>query len=222
MVTLLTTTITASFFDSLNPSAIAQQMVLQAAVKKKRHIWFFILGISLANFTMGLAVYYGVAKQLSALWEKSLTAYPMQIRIAEIVLAAVFVVVGFLMIRRVKPNAEQEETKKVDSLKPMPLFVLGATFCLIELTSALPYFGFLAFLTGYQLPVPAVMLFIMLYTFIYSAPLILIYFGYNKLQGTTAIVKLERVLGKVSAYILPAAVVVLSVAIGINGVGGLM
>lgn len=32
---LLGTTITTSFFDSLNPSAIAQQMLLQAMVKKK-------------------------------------------------------------------------------------------------------------------------------------------------------------------------------------------
>lgn len=35
---LLGTTLTASFFDSLNPSAIAQQMLPQAMVKKKRHI----------------------------------------------------------------------------------------------------------------------------------------------------------------------------------------
>ena len=50
---LLGTTLTASFFDSLNPSAIAQQMLLQAMVKKKRHIWFFICGIGTANLIMG-------------------------------------------------------------------------------------------------------------------------------------------------------------------------
>ena len=42
MLVLLGTTITASFFDSLNPSAIAQQMLLQAMVKNKRHILFFL------------------------------------------------------------------------------------------------------------------------------------------------------------------------------------
>ena len=42
---LLGTTLTASFFDSLNPSAITQQMLLQAMVKRKRMIWFFIGGI---------------------------------------------------------------------------------------------------------------------------------------------------------------------------------
>ena len=61
MIVLLGTTLTASFFDSLNPSAIVQQMVLQAMVKRKRQIWFFIFGIALANLLLGLAVYYGLA-----------------------------------------------------------------------------------------------------------------------------------------------------------------
>lgn len=39
---LLGTTITTSFFDSLNPSAIAQQMLLQAMVKKKSGIFGFL------------------------------------------------------------------------------------------------------------------------------------------------------------------------------------
>lgn len=51
---LLGTVITTSFFDSLNPSAIAEQMLLQAMVKNKRHIWFFILGIGTANLALGL------------------------------------------------------------------------------------------------------------------------------------------------------------------------
>ena len=64
---LLGTTLTASFFDSLNPSAIAQQMLLQAMTKKKRHIWFFILGIGTANLLLGLAIYYGIASCVSRL-----------------------------------------------------------------------------------------------------------------------------------------------------------
>lgn len=58
---LLGILLTISFFDSLNPSAIAQQMLLQAMVKNKRHILFFILGIGLTNCIMGLAIYYGIA-----------------------------------------------------------------------------------------------------------------------------------------------------------------
>ena len=56
MWVLLGISITTSFFDSLNPSAIAQQMLLQTMVKNKRHIWFFILGIGMANFVLGLSL----------------------------------------------------------------------------------------------------------------------------------------------------------------------
>ena len=76
---LLGTTLTASFFDSLNPSAIAQQMLLQAMVKKKRHIWFFICGIGTANLIMGLAIYYGIATWVSKFLTKIVNAYPLYV-----------------------------------------------------------------------------------------------------------------------------------------------
>ena len=76
---LLGTTLTASFFDSLNPSAIAQQMLLQAMVKKKRHIWFFISGIGTANLIMGLAIYYGIATWVSKFLTKIVNAYPLYV-----------------------------------------------------------------------------------------------------------------------------------------------
>ena len=77
---------------------------------------------------------------------------------------------------------------------------------MVELTSAFPCFGFLALLTSYDPVFPAAMLLIGVYNFMYVLPLILLYFGYNRLQGTTAIIKLESVLEKVSSYIVPAVV----------------
>ena len=56
MLLLLGAAITASFFDSLNPSAIAEQILLQTMVRNKRHILFFIAGIGFANLAMGLAI----------------------------------------------------------------------------------------------------------------------------------------------------------------------
>ena len=67
------------YFDSLNPSAIAQQMLLQAMVKKKRHIWFFICGIGTANLIMGLAIYYGIATWVSKFLTKIVNAYPLYV-----------------------------------------------------------------------------------------------------------------------------------------------
>ena len=77
MLVLFGTTITASFFDSLNPSAIAQQMLLQAMVKNKRHIVYFILGIGLANLALGLAVYYGIAAWAWRLFSAAAGVYPL-------------------------------------------------------------------------------------------------------------------------------------------------
>lgn len=85
---LLGTTITASFFDSLNPSAIAQQMLLQAMVKQKRHTLYFILGIGTANLAMGLAIYYGVAAWASVLLKKFTDAYPQYVYGAAVAAAA--------------------------------------------------------------------------------------------------------------------------------------
>lgn len=119
-----------------------------------------------------------------------------------------------LIIKTRQSNAEKnnngcEETENVKApaqLSPVSLFIMGAAFCMVELTSAFPYFGFLALLTSYHLIFPLALLFMLIYNFMYMLPLILLYFGYNKLQGTTTIKKLESVLDKVSSYIVPVVV----------------
>ena len=210
--------INSKFFDSLNPSAIAQQMLLQAMVKKKRHIWFFISGIGTANLMMGLTVYYGIATWVSKFFAKIVNAYPLYVYGVAAIGGIVLLTVGVrLIIKTRQSNAEKNdnECEEPDNVKapaqlsPVSLFIMGAAFCMVELTSAFPYFGFLALLTSYHLIFPLALLFMMIYNFMYVLPLILLYFGYNKLQGTTAIKKLESVLDKVSSYIVP---VVLSLA----------
>ncbi len=215
MLLLLGTTLTASFFDSLNPSAIAQQMLLQAMVKRKRHIWFFILGIGTANLLMGLAIYYGIATWVSKLLAQVVGSYPLQVYGAAAVGGAALLVAGLrLVLVTRRSNAERGETECAETgevkapaqLSPVSLFIMGAAFCMVELTSAFPCFGFLALLTSYDPVFPAAMLLIGVYNFMYVLPLILLYFGYNRLQGTTAIIKLESVLEKVSSYIVPVVV----------------
>lgn len=221
MLILLGTTVTASFFDSLNPSAIAQQMLLQAMVKNKRHIRFFILGIGLANYVLGLAVYYGLAARLSDLWAAGIAAYPVQVHSVGAVIGIICFAAGVKLLIKTRKNStlQNEETKTPkSSLTPQAIFVMGAAFCAVELTSALPYFGFLAVLASYSLAFPYVLGFILLYSLIYVAPLILLYFGYNKLQGTALIKKLEYVLGMVSAYVIPAAVTLLGILFLVDSV----
>ena len=107
-------------------------------------------------------------------------------------------------------------------LAPVPLFLMGAAFCGVELTSAFPYFGFLAMLTGYDLAFPLVLGFIFLYDLMYMLPLILLYFGYNRLRGIGVIQRLEQALSPVSAYIVPVAISLLGtllLSFGVLSVG---
>lgn len=211
---LVSTTITASFFDSLNPSAIAQQMLLQAMVRRKQQIWFFIAGIGTANLTMGLAVYYGLARWLSHLLGHLAGTYPRQL--AALALAAGLICLGAgirLLVRtrrRLRDGGGEslasDASPAAAQLSPLTLFLMGVAFCAVELTSAFPYFGFLAMMSGYDPAVPVVLLLTALYNFMYLLPLILLYFGYNRLQGTAAIHALEQILGRISAYIVPVVV----------------
>ena len=104
----------------------------------------------------------------------------------------------------------------------LPLFLMGAAFCFVDLTSALPYFGFLALLAGYQLIFPLVFAFILLYNFIYILPLLLLYWGYRRLQGTKAIQRLESLLSKVSLYIVPCAISLFSAVLVFHGINALL
>lgn len=213
---LLGTAITTGFFDSLNPSAIAQQMLLQAMVKNKRHTWFFIFGIGTANLALGLAVYYGIATWVSGLLYKAASLYPRHVCTAALCAGALCVFVGIRLILKTRFHTkdgmgEAAGAKTPARLSPLSLFFLGAAFCMVELTSAFPYFGFLAVLTSYHFTFLPVLLFIMIYNLMYILPLIIVYFGYNALQGTAIIQRIEYGLDKVSSYVVPTVVTVLGI-----------
>ncbi len=223
---LLGTTITASFFDSLNPSAIAQQMLLQAMVKQKRHTLYFILGIGTANLAMGLAIYYGVAAWASVLLKKFTDAYPQYVYGAAVAAGLLCAAGGIRLIvktaRNTKCSCIEDAAKTSIRLSPFSLFGMGAVFCGVELTSAFPYFGFIAMLSGYVLSFPLVLFFVLLYDFIYVLPLLLLYFGYNRLRGTAGIQRLEHLLGKVSVYIVPVVLELLGILLLVYGLSALL
>lgn len=118
-----------------------------------------------------------------------------------------------------KKSKEEEEAKLPERELTSPvLFGMGVVFTAVELTSALPYFGFLAAMASHAPHAAVVILLTALYSFVYVLPLILIYFFYRALRGTKAIAGLERAVGKISAYILPAALVVLGIILAASGV----
>ena len=214
----------SKLFDSLNPSAIAQQMLLQAMVKHKRHIWFFIAGIGTANLLLGLAIYYGIATWIARLLAQVTAAYSVPVCGAAVLGGAICIWLGLRLLIRTKRSRQdavgESAAKTPAQLSPLSLFLLGAAFCGVEITSALPYLGFLAMQANCSPVFPIVILFILVYDLVYISPLILLYFGYSKLQGTKAICKLEEILGRISAYIVPAAICRLGLVLLYWGVTG--
>ena len=130
MLLLLGAAITASFFDSLNPSAIAEQILLQTMVRNKRHILFFIAGIGFANLAMGLAIYYGAANWASQAYSAITAAYPLYVYGAETAAGLLFLGLGIRLIvktSRSQSSGGKEERaapKPPAQLAPLPLFLM--------------------------------------------------------------------------------------------------
>ena len=131
MLLLLGAAITASFFDSLNPSAIAEQILLQTMVRNKRHILFFIAGIGFANLAMGLAIYYGAANWASQAYSAITAAYPLYVYGAETAAGLLFLGLGIRLI--VKTSRSQNSGGKGRRLllrgvdqRPAVFWILGS------------------------------------------------------------------------------------------------
>lgn len=197
MLGLLLTTIVTSAADSLNPVAITQQFVLQGMVKKPKHIWFFILPTGITNFIGGVLAYLGLASFITGFFQGILENYSPLLFGAELLLGIAFCIrVGFLIKGRRRSAAlkaapvegrtgeeEAETAQKIKSVSPLALVFLGVGATISELVTALPYFAFLAVLLKQSLRLPHLLFLLLVYNFIYSLPLILLYLLYRKGQG---------------------------------------
>ena len=156
-----------------------------------------------------------------------LETYPWYVYGAALGAGILCLLLGIRLISKTKRNIKNSvevttEVKNPSQISPLFLFFLGAAFCAVELTSAFPYFGFLAILTTYNLTFPLVIVFLIIYDLIYVLPLILLYFAYNKLQGTAIIKKIESILSKVAAYIVPVVVTLLGILLLYYGIYSLI
>ncbi len=198
---LLISTILTSAADSLNPIAVTQQFVLQGMVKKPKHIWYFIIPTGVTNLIGGFLAYFGLVTFIGNFFAQFVERYGQILFIAELILGiAFFIGFGFLLqsnrismlknqIQSLKErenngnvNEETEAARKIKSVSPMALVFLGVGATISELTTALPYFAFLAILFNYQLTLFQVTLILIVYNTIYTLPLMILYFIYIKSQ----------------------------------------
>lgn len=197
MIALLATTVLTSAADSLNPVAITQQFVLQGMVKKPKHIWFFILATGITNWIGGMAVYYGLGTVITRGIDFLLIRFGASLFILELVLGmTALLLAGYAVWKNkskrgmpsknaadVELKKKQQASLKIKSVAPASLFLLGVLATITELTTAVPYFAFLAVLLNYNLHFFSVAMILLLYNLIYALPLMLLYVIYRKKQA---------------------------------------
>ncbi len=226
MLSLLIATITTSAIDSLNPVGITQQFVLQGLVKKRHHIWYFIVATATVNFIGGMLVYYGLAAVVKNYMNMILDRYSQLVYTAGLILGILVLVAVSYSIMKKKDKSPENKTSslkgdfaehlvesntllKFKSLNPVSLFFLGSVATICEIPTALPYFAFISIILNYELPVLTVVLIMLLYNLIYSSPLIILYVLYvkfqNKVDKLYSIIK-EK-MSKYSSILTPLVVV---------------
>lgn len=186
MFSLLVPTIVTSAADSLNPVAIAQQFALQGLVKKPRDIWYYMLPIGLTNFLGGVLAYFGLVNILGRLFQQLSLQYHGVLLGAEVLLGGIFLWLAVRSLREkpVTVTAETaEQPKKIKQVTPKALVLLGVAATISELVTAVPYFAFLALVFQTSLSTAELLVLLVIYNFIYIAPLIGMYLVYVKAQA---------------------------------------
>lgn len=198
MIDLLTSAILTSAVDCVNPIVITQHFVLQGMVKKTNHIWFFIIPTGLTNIVFGIMTYFGVGSFLNGFSKGLIKSYGHILFAAELIVGIIFLMsVGFILQRGKiksmekemyyikygesgKDDDEEKALLKVKSVSPIALVLLGVGSTASELTTALPYFAFLAILINHKVSLINLFLILIFYNIIYISPSIALYFVYIK------------------------------------------
>ncbi len=232
MWTLLLSTILTSAADSLNPIAITQQFVLQGMVKKPKHILYFIIPTGITNLIGGFLAYYGFVALIGNYMGRLIGNYGQILFIAELILGiALLIAVCYLIqnsrieslkkqlrLLRMEEGSsdksdEEEATGRIKSVSPAALITLGVGATISELTTALPYFAFLAILFNYHLTFLEITVILTVYNIIYTSPLLILYLIYRKARNKFDYLYniIKRQIAKWSDILVPALAGVIGV-----------
>ena len=157
-------------------------------VKKPRHIWYFILTTGVVNMVFVYLVYYGFMALISDGITHFIENYGAVFYLTWLVIGLLllfFTVRNMIRSTKKKKHAigasatkENDLIFKVKSVSPLALIVVGIVSTVSELTSAVPYFSFLAVLVNYKLSFIDVTAVLVFYNIIYMFPFMLMYIIY--------------------------------------------
>jgi cytochrome c biogenesis protein CcdA len=166
MVELLGPILLLGLADSLNPVTIAVGVLIAAGRRPVARLATYTTGIYVTYFLGGLLLTLGPA----ALLQQALHHVAgVRTHIAEIVIGVgALAVAGFMATR----PPETVGRHLPGNLRPSGTFALGAVVTVIDLPTALMYFGAIALMVGADLSVASRVVLLVVFNLAYVAPLI--------------------------------------------------
>ena len=177
----------------------------------------------------GYFVYYGIMAIINNIFNRFLTAYGWLIYSLELLLGLGLLFWGSKSLlkyiinikRNDKTNEETLESKevaiksKIKRVTPIALIGIGIVSTVSELTSAVPYFAFLAVLITHKLTFPMLTLLFICYNIIYIAPFVLLYVIYiiSKQKFDNIYSFFKKTFMRYSGLLIPVLLLAISVAI---------
>lgn len=218
-----------ALLDSLNPATIATMMILLPLVKKKWHSLIFIAGTFIVYFSSGFLVFVGVDKYLKSIITDVLRKFSLYIGVVELAIASALIIIGIIqsykLVRRI---IKKEQSQKdymaavVKMVNPLALIVLAISSTLMDIPTAIPYFGFVGILSTSNINILTAIVLFILYCFVYVLPMVIIYLvfafiqgeRYNKIETT-----FRNIINKASEYLLPIMLLLISALLIGDGLG---
>lgn len=214
--------------DALNPATIATMMIILPIVKEKWHSLIFIAGTFLVYFITGIIVFIGVDKYLKSFIIGIAEKFSMHVGIIELLLAAIIITIAIVQAIKLINRIIKEEPSKNDYMaavvkmvNPSALVILAVSSTLMDIPTAIPYFGFIGILTNSGTSLLLSIFLFIVYCLIYVLPMIILYLMFTLIQGE----RFNRIesgfrsfINTVSEYLLPVILLALGVLLIVHGV----
>lgn len=215
--------------DALNPATIATMMIILPIVKKKWHSLIFITGTFMVYFITGIIVFIGVDKYLKSFINNIAERYSKHVGIIELLVAAIIITIAIIQaVKLIKCIIKKEPTKKdymaavVKMVNPAALVFLSVSSTLMDIPTAIPYFGFIGILSNSGMALFVTIALFIIYCLIYVLPMIILYLMFTFIQGER-FSKIESTfrsfINMVSVYLLPIILLILGVLLAVDGLG---
>ncbi|MDA0164224.1 GAP family protein [Solirubrobacter ginsenosidimutans] len=168
MTSLLAPVLLLGLADSLNPVTIAVAVLLATGERPARRLATYTFGTGVTYFLGGVVLTLGPAALLrTAVHHRGGT----RTWIAEIVVGVLALGVAAFIVTR---PAEAVSKRVPHELRPSRSFLLGVGITVVDLPTALMYFGAIALIVGAVLPIGEQLGLLVVFNVAYVAPLIAI------------------------------------------------